>query len=81
MRVYLRCIDDSPVNNGKPVLDWVKEGEIYIAYSAAHPLNGGGSDELSFYIMDEKGKRIEPFDGVPTWRSERFAAMFTVWCN
>lgn len=69
MCFYVRCIDDGPSNIKKPILDWIKKGEVYTAYSFAQSLN---SDDMSYYIKDSSGKKIEAHDGVPTWRADRF---------
>lgn len=71
MCLYMRCIDDSPSISGKPVIDWVKRGEVYTVYSVAKALNSNSGD-VAYYIRDLHGKKIEGHEGIPTWRAERF---------
>lgn len=69
--LYMRCIDDNPSINQKPVKDWVKRGEVYTVYSVAKALNSNSGD-VAYYIRDRHGNKIEPHEGVPSWRAERF---------
>ena len=69
IRIVLRCIDDSASTIQKEVISWVKKGDLYTAYSAANMLNG---DTICFMIKDMEERKVEPFDGVPAWRADRF---------
>lgn len=76
---YVRCIDDSPSVNKKPVIDWVKAGEIYTVYSIAKPLNS--NSVAAYYIKDQEGRKIEGHEGVPAWMAERFVLLYTQYLN
>jgi len=78
MCYYVRCIDDSPSKINKPVTDVLVKGQIYTAYSLAKSLN---SEDLSYYIKDASGRKIEAHEGVPTWRAERFEVLFEQYLN
>lgn len=74
--LHVRCIDNSPsaVAQGKPFRDPLEKGKVYIAYSIAKVLNTtlNGSD-MSFFIMEpETGRKLQPYDGIPTWNASRF---------
>ncbi len=78
--LLVRCIDDSPAIIKKPVKDWIKKGELYTVYSFENPINTSG--ELpSFFIKDKNGRKLEPFDGVPTFRGERFRVEYQIFLN
>jgi len=67
---YVRCIDDSPSVNRKPVIDWVVKGQIYTVYSVAKALNTNSI--AAYYIKDMDGRKVEGHEGIPAWMAERF---------
>ena len=73
-----KCVNDD-IPHGKSPWNWIKKDQLYRITAHAIPLNA--SEEHCFYIEDQKGNKIVPFDGVYTFLGSRFTIIDQIWLN